>query len=80
LGHTQANLDKQKEAIQSYQKGVELGEGDSIKGEALLGMARSYEALQDTARARSVYDQIISELSNTEYQQAAEIFKSQLKN
>lgn len=78
LGYTYENLGKPSEAVQTYQKAVNLGEG-GLKGDLLLGMARSYEALHDTAKARSTYDQILSELSGTDYAKSAEVYKSWLK-
>ena len=77
LGYTQENLGKPSEAIQAFQKALNLGEG-SLKGDLLLGLARSYEAMHDSANARSTYDRILSELPNTDSAKSAEIFKSQI--
>jgi tetratricopeptide (TPR) repeat protein len=78
LGYTYENLGKPSEAVQTYQKALNLGEG-GLKGDLLLGMARSYEALHDTAKARSTYDQILSELSGTDSAKSAEVYKSWLQ-
>lgn len=77
LGNTLENAGKSLDAIQNYQKALNLGEG-SLKGDLLLGIARNHESLHDSAKARSTYDQILAELPNTEHARSAEIFKSQL--
>jgi tetratricopeptide (TPR) repeat protein len=78
VGYTYENLAKPNEAIHSYQKALNLGEG-GLKGELLLGMARSYEALHDTAKARSTYDRIVTELPNTEHSKTAELYRGWLQ-
>ncbi len=77
LGYTLESLGKPTDALQFFQKAVNLGEG-SLKGDLLLAVARNYEALQDTANARSTYEKIILELPNTEFSKAAETYKAQL--
>ena len=77
VGYTYENLGKGNTAIQSFQKAIDLGES-SVKGELLIAIARCYEEIHDTAKARSTYDQILSELPNTEYAKNAEVYKSQL--
>jgi len=77
LGYAQENLGKYPEAILSYQKGINLGES-SVKGDLLLGIARCYEVLHDSANARKLYDQILKELPNTDYSKTAEIYQGQL--
>src|SRR5262249_21213986 len=44
LGYSQENAGKAADAAQTYERALNMGEG-SIKGDVLLGMARSYEAL-----------------------------------
>jgi tetratricopeptide (TPR) repeat protein len=78
VAYTQENLGKPSDAVQTYQKALNLGEG-GLKGDLLLGMARSYEALQDTAKARSSYDQILKDLPGTEYAKSAELYKGWLQ-
>jgi tetratricopeptide (TPR) repeat protein len=77
LGYTYENLEKPTDALQTYQKAANLGEG-SLKGDLLMGVARSYEAAKDSAKARSTYDKILTELPNTEYAKNAELYKNQL--
>ncbi|MEO5970040.1 MAG: tetratricopeptide repeat protein [Bdellovibrionia bacterium] len=77
LGYTYENLSQHNEAIQAYQKANSLGQA-SVKGDLLLGIARCYEALHDSAKARSTYDQILTELPNTEFSKSAELYKNQL--
>jgi tetratricopeptide (TPR) repeat protein len=78
LGYAQENAGKSADAAQTYERALNLGEG-SIKGDVLLGMARSYEALHDSAKAKSTYDKITSELPNTEYSRTAELRKARLE-
>lgn len=78
MGYTYENLGQPQEAITFFQKAINLGEA-SLKGDLLLALGRCYEALHDFAKARSTYDKILSELSNTEYAKSAEIAKSQLQ-
>lgn len=77
LAYAQENLEKPNEALQSFQKALNLGEA-SLKGDLLLGIARCYSAMQDSAKARSTYDQILTDLPNTEYSRTAEILKNRL--
>ncbi len=77
LGYTYENLSQLNDAIQSYQKANNLGQS-SVKGDLLLGIARCYEALHDSAKARSTYDQILTELPNTEFSKSAELYKNQI--
>lgn len=78
LGYVKENLGQPAEAIQIYQKAINLGEG-SLKGDLLMGIARGYEAVHDLAKARSTYDQILFDLPSTEYAKSAELFKSQIQ-
>ena len=78
LGYAQENLAKPADAIQSFQKALNMGEV-SLKGDLLLALARNYESNHDTAKARGAYDQILSDLPNTDYSKTAERYKSQLK-
>lgn len=78
LGYVQENLSKPAEALQYFQKAIKLGEA-GLKGDLLLAVARCYEATNDTVKARATYDQILTDLPNTEYAKSAEIFKAQLK-
>lgn len=77
LAYAQENLGKHADALLSYQKGINLGES-SVKGDLLLGIARCYEVLHDSANARKSYDQILSEFPNTDYSRTAEAYRAQL--
>jgi tetratricopeptide (TPR) repeat protein len=78
LGYAYENSGKYTEAVKTYQQGLALGEL-SVKGDLLLAIARSFEAMKDSNQARGTYDQILSQLPNTEYAKSAEILKSQLE-
>ncbi len=78
VGYTYENLGQPNEAIKNFQKALNLGEL-GLKGDLLMGITRSYEALHDSAKARSTYDKILTELPNTEYSKSADVFKSQLE-
>jgi TolA-binding protein len=75
VGYANENAMKYKEAIDAFDHALGEGEG-TIKGDLLMGKARSFEALHDSAQAKGVYDQIISQLPGTEYAKNAEAFKA----
>jgi TolA-binding protein len=77
LGLSREAQGKLKEASESFDQAVATGE-EAVKGDALMALARTEEALHDTAKARATYDQVISQLPNTEQARNAEIYKSQL--
>jgi tetratricopeptide (TPR) repeat protein len=77
VGYANENDGKFKEAIEAFDKAVSQGEG-VIKGDVMMGKARSYQALKDNAQAKATYDQIISQLPNTEYSKSAESLKARL--
>lgn len=77
LGHAQENAGKFSDALQSYDKAINLGEG-SLQGDLLLAKARCEEALHDVAQARSTYDQILAKLPETESSRIATILKNEL--
>lgn len=76
LGQASESSGKSKEALEAYDKALNMGEG--FKGDILLGMARAHEALNDSAKAKSTYEQILSQLPNTEYARLAEFFIGKL--
>lgn len=78
LGYSFENQQKWKEALESYQKGLNQGEA-TWKSELLLGIARCLEQLKDINQARSTYDQITIQLPNTEAAHFAEARKAQLQ-
>ena len=77
IGYAYAAQGKWTEALASYQKAISAGEA-SMKGDLLLSIARCYEGLHDSAKARSIYDQITKEFPGGEYAKQAEILKSRL--
>lgn len=77
LGYAYENSGKPNDAVAAFEKALNLGEA-GIKGDVLLAIARSQVALHDTAKARSTYDQIISQLPNTESAKMAEALKAKL--
>ncbi len=77
VGYANENLGKPAEAVVAFQKALHLGE-TSLKGDLLLALGRCYEALHDTAKARSIYDQTLSELPGTDEAKNAELRKSRL--
>ncbi len=77
LGYAHENAAKYNEALEAFNQAANLGEG-AIKGDLLLAVARCQEALNDTTKARSTYDQIISQLPDSEAAKSAQIFKARL--
>lgn len=77
LGKVRENLGKHSEALQDYEKALNMGE-KSLKGDILLGMARCYE-VTDGAKARGTYEKILTDLPNTDYAKTAEVLKNRLK-
>jgi len=78
LGYALENSGKTAEALQAFEKSLNLGEAN-LKGDLLLSMARCQETLNDKAKARATYDQIISQLPNTEYAKNAQLFKKHIQ-
>jgi tetratricopeptide (TPR) repeat protein len=80
LGYANENAGKPQEAVAAYEKalGAAGAQAEAVKGDLLLAIARSYEALKDSAKARSTYDRIISELPNSDAAKTAESLKTQL--
>lgn len=76
-GYALENDGKPADAVSAYEKALGYGEG-SIKGDILLSIARCQEALHDAAKARSTYDQIITQLPNTDAAKTAESRKAKL--
>jgi TolA-binding protein len=78
LGYAREGEGKFKEAIDAFTTSLNVGE-DSTKGDALMGIARSYEGLHDSTNARATYDKVISQLPNTENARNAELYKAQVQ-
>ncbi len=78
LGYGLEASGKPAEAILSFEKA--LKETDTgLKGDILLAIARSHEAKQEKTQALATYDQVLTQLPNTEYAKTAEIFKARLQ-
>ncbi|MCC7441443.1 MAG: tetratricopeptide repeat protein [Bdellovibrionales bacterium] len=71
LGVAQENQKKYKEALQTYQGGINAGQA-ALKGEFLMAKGRCHEALQEKQQARDTYQRIRDELKSTGYARAAE--------
>jgi TolA-binding protein len=78
VGYSYENDGKYKEAIDAFDHALNQGEG-VIKGDAMMSKARSYQALKDTNQAKATYDQIISQLPETEYAKTAQASKARLQ-
>jgi tetratricopeptide (TPR) repeat protein len=76
-GYALENDGKASEALTAFDKAGGYAEG-AVKGDALLSVARNYEAMHDAAKARSTYDQILSQLPNTDAAKTAEALKAKL--
>jgi tetratricopeptide (TPR) repeat protein len=78
LGHAYENAGKPADAVGAYEKGIQQGEA-SLKGELLLGVARAQQLAGNQDKARQAYDQILSQLPNTEQAKRAESLKARLE-
>lgn len=76
-GYAHESAGKWAEAILSYEKALNFGVA-GIRGEVLLGLARSYEAEKDVAKARATYDRVLSEMAGTSAAKIAERSKAKL--
>lgn len=72
LGSAFENDQKPKEALSAFEKALGLGQ-EGLKGDLLLGAARSHEAMGDREKAKNFYQQIISQFPNSEFAKKAEI-------
>jgi tetratricopeptide (TPR) repeat protein len=79
LGFAQEGAGKFTDAFTSFEKALNAGGAENLKGDLLLNMARVQAAAGDAAKARGVYDRIISEMPDTEYARTAEQLKTQLQ-
>lgn len=77
LGYAFENQAKYKEAVDAFDHALGAGE-TAVKGEILMSKARAQESLKDVNQAKSTYDQIISQLPNTEFSKLATLYKSRL--
>ncbi len=77
LGHAQESAGKFTEAHASYERALNQGV-EGMKGELLLSMARAQLGAGDPAKARALYDRVISELPESDDARTAEQLKTQL--
>ncbi len=77
VGYSQENLGRLTEALASFQKAISYGDV-SFKGDLLLAIARCYVGLHDSAKARSIYEQVSKEFPGGEYSKTAEALKGRL--
>lgn len=78
LGITFEDSKDNSNAVEQFQKALSYGEA-SLKGEILLGIARNYELMNQSAKAAEFYDRIASELPDSEYARRAQRLKMLLK-
>jgi len=78
LGYAQENAGKNQDALDSFDKALNQGEG-MIKGDVLLAVARNQTKLGKADQAKTTFDRIIKELPNTEFSKTAENLKAQTK-
>ncbi len=78
IGYSHENAGQLKEAQDAYDKALNLGEA-GLKGDLLMAKARVLELQKDANQAKATYDQVISQLPNSNYAKYAEIFKSRLE-
>lgn len=80
-GRALENGGKYAEALTAYSQalGIIKDSSQAIQGELLLAQGRCYELLKDTVKARSVYDQIVSQMPASEYAKTAEALKTHLQ-
>lgn len=77
-GYSLENQGKFAEAVTAYEKASNYGKDSGIQGDVMLALARSYEGMNDAAKARSTYDQILNTLPNSEAAKSAEALKAKL--
>jgi TolA-binding protein len=77
LGYARENSGNVAGALQAYEDALKVGEV-SLKGDLLLSVARSHELLKEPDKARSTYDEIITQLPNTGAAKQAEALKAKL--
>jgi tetratricopeptide (TPR) repeat protein len=78
LGYSREDEGNSKEALDAVEHSLNLGEA-SLKGDLLLSKARILETENNTAQAKTTYDQIMGQLPNSEYSKLAELYKARLK-
>ena len=75
LAYAYENSGKYSEALTYFEKALNTGE-KSVRGDALLSMARNHESMKAKDKAKTLYDQVISEMPETEFSKHAELYKS----
>lgn len=77
LAYAYEATQKYPEALKALEKAQNQGEG--LRAEILLSMARIYSLTKDHGKAIATYDQVISQFPNSEYARDAETQKSFVK-
>ncbi len=77
LAYAYENAKEFKSATDGFQKALDQGE-PSLKGDLMLGLARSQELAGDPVAAGKTYDKIIEQHSGTPHAKTAELQKSQI--
>ena len=77
-GYALESLSKWTEAREQFEKGFNLGLA-SMKGELMMGMARTSEQLNEPEKAKEIYGRIMADLQNTDYARTAEVYSSLLE-
>lgn len=77
LGYARESSGNFAGALEAYESALKVGEA-SLKGDLLLSVARSHELLKEPEKARSTYDEIITQLPNTGAAKQAELLKAKL--
>lgn len=78
LGYAYESSGKFPEAITAFEKASQEA-GPALKGGILLAIARNHELAGQNDKAITVYDQVLSQMPNTESAQMAEQLKARLK-
>jgi len=77
-GYSLAASGQHRPAVDAYAQALKLGEA-GLKAELMLATARAWEAAKDMGQAKAAYDQIISQLPNTDAARTAEAQKARLQ-
>jgi TolA-binding protein len=77
LGYSYESAGKPGDAMTAYEKAISQGEA-GLKGDLLLALARAQALSGKKDQARNTYDQILSQLPNTEQSKQAETLKARL--
>lgn len=76
LGYAQERAGDMKAAAETFEKAYQQGEA-AVRGDVMLSQGRVALALNDKAKARSIYDQVILQFPNTDLAKIAEQQRAQ---